>query len=133
MDAMTLPMVPPPSCVESTDLTAAADSSRQSVNAQNSLPSGSASTTHPVSTGALGSNLPSCSCPASRSWRQICHESRFWQVLVVVGVGEVEAAAEEAVEGALGDEGLQVGDPSTVVAGVVGDLVCGRADPQHRA
>ena len=30
---------------------------------------------------------------------------------MVVGVGEVEAAAEEAVEGALGDEGLQVGDP----------------------
>ncbi len=30
---------------------------------------------------------------------------------MVVGFGQVEAAAEEAVEGALGDEGLQVGDP----------------------
>jgi hypothetical protein len=30
---------------------------------------------------------------------------------MVVGVGEVEAAAEEAVEGPLADEGLQVGDP----------------------
>jgi hypothetical protein len=29
--------------------------------------------------------------------------------LVVVAVGEMEAAAEEAVDGALGDEGLQVG------------------------
>ena len=28
---------------------------------------------------------------------------------MLVGFGEVEAAAEEAVEGALGDEGLQVG------------------------
>lgn len=98
---------------------------------------------------------------------------------MVAGVGEVEAAAEEAVEGALGDEGVQVGGSidrrATVVAGavaelrrggsndpwdeagdlgwvvatletaveygagvlawavVVGDLVCGRADPQHRA
>ena len=42
---------------------------------------------------------------------------------MVVGVGEVEAAAEEAVEGALGDEGLQVGDPSTVVAGAVAEPV----------
>lgn len=36
---------------------------------------------------------------------------------MVVGVGEVEAAPEEAVEGALGGEGLQVGNP----------------DPQRRA
>ena len=41
---------------------------------------------------------------------------------MVVGVGEVEAAAEEAVEGALGDDGLLVGDPSTVVAGAVAEL-----------
>jgi hypothetical protein len=54
--------------------------------------------------------------------RKVCHESRFWQVLVVVGVGDVEAAPEEAVGGALGDEGLQVGDPSTVVAGAVAEL-----------
>jgi hypothetical protein len=52
---------------------------------------------------------------------------------VVVGVGEVEAAAEEAVEGALGDEGLQVGDPSTVVAGAVAELPGGGSnDPQDR-
>lgn len=51
--------------------------------------------------------------------------------LVVVGVSEVEAAAEEAVEGALGDEGLQVGDPSIVVAGAVAELRGGGSnDPQ---
>jgi hypothetical protein len=36
---------------------------------------------------------------------------------MVVGVAEVEAAAEEAVEVALGDEGLQVGIDRPVVAG----------------
>ena len=36
---------------------------------------------------------------------------------MAVGVGQVEAAAKDAVEGPLADEGLQVGDP----------------DPQQRA
>jgi hypothetical protein len=35
MDAMTLPMVPPLSCVERTDPAAAANSSRQSASSQN--------------------------------------------------------------------------------------------------
>ena len=46
----------------------------------------------------------------------------------------VEAATEEAVGGALGDEGLQVGDPSTVVAGAVAELRSGGLnDPQDLA